>query len=133
MEHLFVYGTLLNHFKNDTLLAVEKFLKFKSNGYLKGNLYDLGEYPAVVEDAGTSEKVKGEIYLINNPEKVFDILDEYEGVNEVEPEYKRKKKVVTLSEGKKIKSWVYVYKKQLEPSLKKIVGGDYISFMKNRK
>ena len=133
MEHLFVYGTLLNHFKNDTLLAVEKFLKFKSNGYLKGNLYDLGEYPAVVEDAGTSEKVKGEIYLINNPEKVFDILDEYEGVNEVEPEYKRKKKVVTLNEGKKIKSWVYVYKKQLEPSLKKIVGGDYISFMKNRK
>lgn len=133
MEHLFVYGTLLNHFKNDTLLSIEKFLKFKSNGYLKGKLYDLGEYPAVVEDADTLDNVKGEVYLINNPDKVFDILDEYEGVNDVEAEYKRKKKLVTLSEGKNIKSWVYVYKKQIEPNLKKIVGGDYVSFMKGRK
>lgn len=132
MEHLFVYGTLLKDIQSDTFQSVKSFLKFESEGYLKGKLFDLGEYPAVVDDNKTSGKVKGEVYTINNADKVFNILDEYEGIHDPEPEYSRRKKIVAVSKNKNIKSWVYLYAKPMERHIKQIESGDYLAFIKDK-
>ena len=131
MEHLFVYGTLLRDVQNDVFKSVKPLLTFEDEGYVKGRLFDLGEYPAVVE-RGLNTTVKGEVYLIEDPDKVFNILDDYEGIHDPEPEYNRKKKIIRLSEGKNIKSWVYLYAKPINKSIKMIEGGDYLAFIKGK-
>lgn len=132
MERLFVYGTLLKDFKHDVFLSVKNHMKFEGRGQLKGILYDLGDYPAYAEKSNTNENVKGEVYQIDNPRKVFDILDEYEGLNDKHPEYSRKRKRVQGIGGRNILSWVYVLNKPVNNNLKKIKGGDYRVFAKTR-
>ncbi len=132
MEHLFVYGTLRKAFENDILRPILPYIKFQGIGFLKGKLFDLGEYPAVIESSSDSEKVKGEIYEIKDPEIVFNVLDEYEGVNDVTAEYSRRKKIVSFTKGKRIKSWVYIYNQSFHSKLNQIKDGDYLAFI-NRK
>ena len=127
MDYLFVYGTLLKHFDYEVLQPLQKFLQFKGNGSLKGELYNLGDYPGYIEKAGALHNVKGEVYLITNPEKVFITLDEYEG-----KEYSRKRKLVRLNANKNIRCWVYVYRLKPKPEYEKIMSGDYIAFIRNK-
>jgi gamma-glutamylcyclotransferase (GGCT)/AIG2-like uncharacterized protein YtfP len=128
MDYLFVYGTLLRHFDHEVLQPLQKFLQYEGSGSLQGELYNLGEYPGFVENAnGFAGNVKGEVYLILNPEEVFAVLDEYEG-----EEYSREKKLVRLDTNKKIRCWVYVYRLKPNPELEKIMSGDYIAFIRNR-
>ena len=127
MEYLFVYGTLLKHFNNQVMKPLQPDLQFAGTGYLKGELYDLGEYPAFVEKAAVSQTVTGEVYLIAQPEKVFTILDEYEG-----EEYSRKIKLVRLDTNKNIRCWVYVYRQKPSPGHTKIISGDYLAFSRNK-
>jgi gamma-glutamylcyclotransferase (GGCT)/AIG2-like uncharacterized protein YtfP len=128
MDYLFVYGTLLRHFDHKVLQPLQKFLQFEGNGSLHGELYNLGDYPGFVENAnGFAGNVKGEVYLILNPDEVFAVLDEYEG-----EEYNREKKLVRLDTNKKIRCWVYVYRLKPTPEHEKIMSGDYIAFIRNK-
>ncbi len=127
MDYLFVYGTLLKQFDHEVLQPLQKLLHFEGNGSLQGELYNLGEYPGFIETGkGVSENVKGEVYLILNPEEVFTALDRYEG-----EEYSRKQKLVRLNT-KKIRCWVYVYRLTPNPEHEKIMSGDYIAFIRNK-
>jgi gamma-glutamylcyclotransferase (GGCT)/AIG2-like uncharacterized protein YtfP len=127
MDYLFVYGTLLKQIDHKVLQPLQQCLKFKDNGFLKGELYNLGDYPGYIEKAGLSEYVRGEVYLVTDPEKVFTVLDEYEG-----KEYSREKKLVRLDNNKKIRCWVYVYRLKPTPEHEKIMSGDYIAFIRNK-
>lgn len=130
MEYVFVYGTLLAEFDHEVLNQVKPSLTFISKATAKGSLYDLGEYPGYIETE--TGKVKGEIYSINKLEKVFNVLDEYEGLNDEQPEYIRKRTAVTLPDGTKVESWIYVYQQPLKPEHKEIMNGDYIAFIRNK-
>ena len=124
MEYLFVYGTLLKHFNIDVLKPLQNDILLISEATLEGKLFNLGEYPAYVES--TEGYVKGEVYSIVQPHKVFEVLDEYEG-----EEYSRKLKWVRLNTEEKIRCWVYVYQLTPKPEHEIIMNGDYIAFIRN--
>ncbi|OKS89460.1 gamma-glutamylcyclotransferase family protein [Mucilaginibacter polytrichastri] len=127
MEYLFVYGTLLKHFNHKARQPVEEHLQFISNATVKGALYDLGNYPGYVEKE--PGEVKGEIYLISEIDKVFEVLDVYEGLFNDDPEYIRNKIAVQLPGGEEIESWIYTFRQQLRPEHKRIIDGDYIAYV----
>jgi len=125
MEYLFVYGTLLKQFNNEVMQGLNNSLAFVSHGELQGTLVDLGEYPAFIE--GTTGLIKGEVYRIADTNKVFEVLDEYEG-----EEYSRKQQWVRIDTEEKIRCWVYVYQLKPKPEHKIIMNGDYIAFIRNK-
>jgi gamma-glutamylcyclotransferase (GGCT)/AIG2-like uncharacterized protein YtfP len=130
MGYLFVYGTLLRYFNHKVRLSVEEDLTFISNATIKGALYDLGNYPGYVETE--PGEVKGELYRIDKIDRVFRVLDEYEGLFDDDPEYIKKKKTIELPDGQKVGSWIYVFQQQLRPEHKRIIDGDYIAYIRNK-
>jgi gamma-glutamylcyclotransferase (GGCT)/AIG2-like uncharacterized protein YtfP len=127
MEYVFVYGTLLKHFNNEVLQPIQTYLQEVSIGLVKAELYDLGQYPGLVEITGAAHTVKGEVYSVAEPDKVFAVLDEYEG-----EEYERKRKLIRLNDSKTIRCWVYVYRQKLSPEHTRIMNGDYLAFIRNK-
>jgi gamma-glutamylcyclotransferase (GGCT)/AIG2-like uncharacterized protein YtfP len=130
MEYLFVYGTLLREIGHEVIQTIAANLKFGDCGHLSGELYDLGAYPALVEASSDADTVKGEVYIVTDAHRVFDMLDEYEGVNDEPPLYSRELKTVVLDNGGEVESWVYIYQQPLSANNKKILNGDYIAFLK---
>jgi gamma-glutamylcyclotransferase (GGCT)/AIG2-like uncharacterized protein YtfP len=127
MAYLFVYGTLLNDVGHQIIGSIAAKMQLGDHGQTSGALYDLGEYPALVETGNIADVVKGEVYIITDAQMVFDVLDEYEGVNDTPALYSRKLKPVTLSGGQVIDCWVYVYQQPVEEYHLKIEGGNYIT------
>ncbi|WP_342646989.1 gamma-glutamylcyclotransferase family protein [Mucilaginibacter sp. CSA2-8R] len=127
MEHLFVYGTLLSHFNNNALNAVAELMQYEGQGKLKGRIFDLGAYPALITSADEKDDVQGEVYQLASTNKVLATLDEYEG-----DEYRRELHIVRLEGGKQIRCWVYVYKPLLDNNVIQIIGGDYLAYIRNK-
>jgi len=115
MERLFVYGTLKRGESLHYLLAKARFL---GEGTVRGfALYDLGEYPAV-RPASAEACVRGEVYEVNPG--LFEILDR------VEDEYERREVPVTLTEGRTLTAWIYIYRDPL-PETKRLAGDQWAS------
>jgi gamma-glutamylcyclotransferase (GGCT)/AIG2-like uncharacterized protein YtfP len=106
---LFVYGTLMsNNRKGHTYLGDARFLgECTLNGY---ELYDLGDYPGIVEG---NEKVKGELYAISI-EKLPDI-DSYEEEGNL---YKRKMVQIVNKDHEIFDAFVYIYIKSVAGKIK---------------
>lgn len=79
MPVVFVYGTLKRGDCRHQFLAGSKFLGLATTaaGY---RLFDLGEYPAMVEDPAGGQ-IEGELYEVT--EATLQMLDEIEGVADV--------------------------------------------------
>lgn len=74
MPHVFVYGTLRRHGRND-IARYRPAPVFVGKARIAGTLYDLGAYPGVV--LGGAGWVKGEIYRIEpEVEAALDRLEE---------------------------------------------------------
>ena len=127
MDYLFVYGTLLSHFNNDALRPIAHWMQYEGQGKLKGRIFDLGTYPALITSVNESSDVHGEVYKLASTEKVFAVLDEYEG-----EEYRRETHVVQLESGKTVGCWVYVYKPEPDNNVIQIIGGDYLTYIRNK-
>jgi len=104
-EYLFVYGTLRRGVKNkfSELLAAKS--QFLDEARLAGRLYDFGEHPGAVLSADPGDWVRGEVFQLNDPPGILETLDQYEG-----PEFERVATSATLSSGRELTAWVYVYK-----------------------
>ena len=134
--HLFVYGSLRSGFRNQAYAYLSKYFTLVGQGYVKGKLYDTGEYP--VASTTTDEKyLVGELYAINNINEfnwAIEQLDDYEGLN-VEPGetpmYIREKVIVTC-EHQKIEAWVYWYNKDVN-NLLEIASGDLMEYLNSKK
>ncbi|MVN92444.1 gamma-glutamylcyclotransferase family protein [Mucilaginibacter aquatilis] len=127
MEYIFVYGTLLKTFNAGVMRSVQEYLHFEGKGSILGQLYDLGQYPGLVEVASATDTITGEVYRTNNAQAVFAVLDEYEG-----DEYNRVVKTVKLGNQKEINCWVYVFIQELHPSHIKIINGDYLAYIRDK-
>ncbi len=127
MEHLFVYGTLLSYFNNEVLSAVAELMQYEGKGKLKGRIFDLGAYPALITSANETNDVQGEVYQLASTQKVFAALDEYEG-----DEYRRELHLVQLEGGNEVRCWVYVYEPELDKNVIQIVSGDYLAYIRNK-
>lgn len=128
LAHLFVYGTLLKDIDN----AMSRFLAshsvFVSKGYFNGKLFLIDWFPGAILTDDNSDRVYGSIFKINNPDLVFNVLDDYEGLGENDPKphlFKKEVITVTLKNNTKMKSWVYLYNHSTA-NLKRISSGDFM-------
>lgn len=89
-------------------------------GIFQGKLYDLGHFPGAVASHEASDRVHGEIYALSDPERTLRALDEYEGAA-----FRREKVTVLSDDGKKIRCWIYLYRRPPRRTTA-IASGDYI-------
>jgi gamma-glutamylcyclotransferase (GGCT)/AIG2-like uncharacterized protein YtfP len=118
-ELLFVYGTLLKILNRPMHQVLASHANFVGPAGFQGKLYDLGNYPGAVPSKKASDKIRGEVYRMQNPEGIFRLLDEYEG-----KEFRRERVLISLENGKKVFSWIYLYKRPTN-GLKVMPSGDY--------
>ncbi|MDA1121025.1 MAG: gamma-glutamylcyclotransferase [Bacteroidetes bacterium] len=102
-EKLFVYGTL----KRDQQHNEARFLSSNSNflgaGKIKGQLFDLGNYPGLTLPENADTWVFGEVFEIEDVNKVLRVIDEYEG-----DEFDRVEKPVFVGD-QVLNCWVYLF------------------------
>jgi gamma-glutamylcyclotransferase (GGCT)/AIG2-like uncharacterized protein YtfP len=126
-EHLFVYGTLQPELAPEEVAGLVRQLRRVGVASVSGRLYDLGEYPGAILDDSADTMIVGEVFELPDNQAVLAALDAYEGFDPAAPEaslFVRIKCPVTLSDGRKLESWVYVYNQSLEQR-PLVTGGDY--------
>ena len=134
-NYLFVYGTLRKEFGLGLSEKIKQDMILVGDASIRGELYDIGEYPAALPSKDEKSKIIGEIYELIHPRKVFKLLDEYEGYDKDDlnnSEYYRKKESVTLNNGKEVGAWVYWYNFPIKGK-KKIKTKDYIQYLSYKK
>lgn len=103
-ECLFAYGTLKRGCSNPWSRRLWSRASFAGGASLPGRLYDLGPYPAYVEDHDAGARVHGEVAELEDA-GILEELDRYEGA-----EYERLLRRVRLEDGGEREAWVYVYR-----------------------
>jgi gamma-glutamylcyclotransferase (GGCT)/AIG2-like uncharacterized protein YtfP len=135
LEHLFVCGTLRRemwHRIPPEIATLMQSLKFVGIGKIRGQLFDLGEYPGGVVGEDFATHIVGEIYELPQPREVFAILDVYEGFVPGELEasmFARVQSLATLSDGSQLVCWLYAYNDWVATG-QLIESGDYVEYLK---
>lgn len=114
LQHLFVYGTLMSATRHPMAARLARESRLVGPAVIRGRLYDLGSYPALVEAGADDGVVYGEVHALTNPADSLPWLDAYEGIEPGrECEYERVERAVQLDEGHELAAWVYVYRAPL--------------------
>lgn len=125
-DYLFVYGTLRNDYDLKLKERVSGNMEFIGKAKVDATLYDLGQYPGAKKEKNSANEVIGDVFLINDPKKLFKILDKYEGST-----FSRRKDQVRLRSGKNVDAWIYWY--NLKPDKNRIIKyKDYLNYLKNK-
>ena len=122
---LFVYGSLLDE-DNEFAVYLKDNSKFYSTGKVRGRLYDIGEYPGAILSAEGDEYIYGNILEIDTPEKVFKLIDDYEGYGGEQSwpnEFIRVLIDIETGSGA-VSCWIYLYNLPVN-GLRDIKGGRY--------
>jgi len=128
---LFVYGTLLRDAGNDMSHLLASYAHFVDCAIYNGKLYMVKGYPCIIPSNNHSDTVVGEVYQINEPDKLLPILDEYEECGQGFPaptEYVREIQDIKLKNGKTCKAWVYIYNRSVE-NLEQIISGNFCEYL----
>jgi gamma-glutamylcyclotransferase (GGCT)/AIG2-like uncharacterized protein YtfP len=121
---IFVYGTLRPGVRNSRFELFGEGAQLVSLARVRGHLYDLGEYPGMLLDAG-NDWVTGEVYQLRDPETTLYELDVYEGATaRSDDEFERSLVVVTLADERDIEVWTYLYRGSLAGA-RLLPPGDY--------
>ena len=132
INHLFVYGSLRKANDGSLHPLFKNQVAFIGTASLPGKLYRVDTYPGYISRlACNGFVVTGEVYRLNQPVRLLKNLDEYEECARHFPqphEYKRLTKSVTLSNGRRLTCWVYVYNRQTA-GLKEILDGDFLTYL----
>jgi len=126
-QYLFVYGTLRRGQPLNRYLSAEA-ARFIGEGAIAGRLFDLGEYPAAISDTKRFSTVRGEVHELLSPHETLPILDDIEGFDEKRPErslFERRAVEATLEGGRRLKVWVYFYRRPLLAATE-IPDGDFV-------
>lgn len=129
-RYLFVYGSLRRNridAGHHPLLAACHYL---SDAAMNGELYDVDGYPAAVP--AESGFIKGELYLLDNPEQTLSALDVYEECAALFPaphEYIRCRQTVILPNRRSLIAWTYLYNRPTD-GLQRIPSGDYLHYLR---
>ena len=126
-EHLFLYGTLIPDRAPSEVSGIVKRFRHLGRGYIRGRLYDFGDYPGAVLDPSSETLVHGQLVELPPGQSVLDVLDRYEEFDSSNPTaslFIRKKAKIMLADGRSHEGWVYVYNR--DPGDAPIVrGGRY--------
>lgn len=131
-NHLFVYGTLRHDFDGQRHPFLLKGCDYLGEAYFNGKLYDLGAFPGAVPSDNPSDRVKGEVYRLHQPERILAALDEYEGALGEDPLYRGELVDITLENGKSIKAWIYIFNGDVS-GFHRIEPGDYVQYLKHER
>jgi gamma-glutamylcyclotransferase (GGCT)/AIG2-like uncharacterized protein YtfP len=122
-DYIFVYGTLRKRYDLKLKDKVKKDWTYLGQAKIGAALYDIGRYPGAVKDRSGREVV-GDVFVVNDPGKVFPVLDKYEG-----KEFVRKKTKVRMRGGAEVNAWVYWY--QRDPAGRTPLRyKDYLNYLK---
>ncbi|HET7205770.1 MAG TPA: gamma-glutamylcyclotransferase family protein [Terriglobales bacterium] len=131
--YLFSYGTLQPKQAPPEIASTVRQFRAVGRGSVRGRLYDLGEYPgAVLTKRGTH--VRGYVFELPDDPDVLNRLDEYEGFDQSHPRgslFVRRKCLVTLEDGSRLRCWIYTYNQPLGPA--PVMGGQDHSKMRNHR
>jgi gamma-glutamylcyclotransferase (GGCT)/AIG2-like uncharacterized protein YtfP len=135
ISNIFVYGTLREGRLEHVLPEIKRFVTYSEKGYVKGRLFDVGDFPGARPARLDNKKVYGQLIEIKpeHESDVFKELDEYEEYNPSNPDsslFVRKKVNVVTKEGKNINAWIYWYNHKVN-NLKEITDGIYRKRKKN--
>lgn len=126
-DYLFVYGTLTKnsgHLMHRQLHAHSEFI---CHAWILGKLYQIHDYPGVIESTADDERVFGELYRLTHTEFILAKLDDFEECSSVFPtphEYHRKQIDVYTSQSQCQKAWAYIYNHPVNEN-KRILSGHY--------
>ena len=84
---------------------------FEHGQWIKGRIYDFGEYPGAVLDENAGIYIQGSVYLMSNTAMVLEKLDDYEGYgpDQKQPNLFIRQLVEVETDGQRIDCWVYLY------------------------
>jgi predicted GNAT family N-acyltransferase/gamma-glutamylcyclotransferase (GGCT)/AIG2-like uncharacterized protein YtfP len=116
-----VYGTLRRLANHPAHQVLAERAKLIGTGKVQGKLYALGRFPGVTPSQQRTDRVRGEIYALDDKRRVFQFLDKYEGSL-----FRRELCPVYLNAGQKLSAWIYLYVGPMN-SAKFISSGDYLS------
>lgn len=123
-RHIFFYGTLMRGFALRERAGIEPWVRFVGHGAVRGALFDLGPYPALVAGRGT---VRGEVYRCLDPGRLLlraDALEHFDPVRPRAGEYRREAMPARLDDGRTLAVWAYVYNRPLGAA-DPLPAGDY--------
>jgi gamma-glutamylcyclotransferase (GGCT)/AIG2-like uncharacterized protein YtfP len=124
---LFVYGTLRAGGSND-IAHIAPAARHFAAARVRGLLYDLGAYPALLLDTGAGW-VAGELYVV--PEHAWPALDALEEpVTPERPdgEYFKLEAEVELADGSRRLVWIYAANPAALKLDRPIAGGDWMTY-----
>ncbi len=111
-EYLFVYGSLLpGHVPAEASEIVNR-LSWVDSAHVKGKLYDFGDYCGALLHEASGTKVSGGVYELPGRDRILAALDAYEGFDTVSVKdslFRRERVKASLSDGREVECWVYVY------------------------
>jgi len=126
-EYLFLYGTLLPDDVAGEVTHIVRLFNQMGSAYVRGRLYDFGDYPGAILDPSSEMSIRGELVALPPNQTLIDELDKYEEFDSLNPDaslFIRKRTKVMLANGESLEAWIYVYNK--DPGDAPIVrGGDY--------
>lgn len=134
---LFVYGSLRSGFHHPAYGYISRYFTFLSDARVKGNLYDMGDFPAAVP-ANEEHYIIGELYQISRPDELpwaMAQLDDYEGLHTENNEpalYKREQVQIYLKNGQTTNAWIYWYNGRITDE-KLISSGDVLEYLQQKK
>ena len=109
-----------------------KSATFVGTAHMQGRLYQVASYPGLILSDGVEEWVRGEVHLLSDPSALLPVLDDYEGCgaqNKPPFEFKRVVAEAILSDGRRVRCWVYVYGHASRISEeRRIVSGDFMAW-----
>lgn len=110
-QYLFVYGTLMAATHHPMAQRLARESRLVGAATIRGWLYDLGSYPALVQAGEGDGEVHGEVRSLSRPAASLQWLDAYEGiVPGRECDYERVERRVRLENGSELTAWVYLYR-----------------------
>ena len=122
-QYLFTYGTLQPERAPAEIASAVHGLQVLGKGWVRGVLYDLGEYPGAVLDE-EAEEIEGTVCKLPANPGILRQLDAYEEFDPGAPEsslFVRGLHQVMLDSGRTLACWVYVYNR--DPAGAKTIQG----------
>lgn len=126
---MFVYGTLRYQAKGKMSALLSGAADFVGEAHFQGKLYRIDFYPGMVESASAEDQVVGDVFKLCRPDATLPALDDYEcvGPSFEEPnEYERCRRMVTLTDGRQVACWVYLYRHSVAGKAL-IADGDFLA------
>ncbi len=107
LERLFVYGTLRSGSAHPMAAYLAARARCVGAARCAGRTVDLGAYPGLLDEAGTS--TAGELWELAEPsDETLARLDDYEGC--AEGLFERARREVRTADGRAVAAWVYLYR-----------------------